>query len=239
MGLFSKKNNGSKKGKLDIVKKTNIKEHLQNLVKASTTLIYKTSYDKNNSLLLKKIGENRIAFKSLSPCTEKTGSTISIVYEFSGNRFKFDTKIISYDDKTGIIISTMPKIIKDNERRREKRTIIPNRARSLVKVIPNMSGRMGFAGDIINLSKHGLSLNVDRVMDLKTEKELQFNQKIFEGIKQIQIIKFGEQGSKEIQISGKFIYLTKVGGKPRVGLEFDKSQTNGLKLVEAYLLKFK
>jgi hypothetical protein len=239
MGLFDKFSKSVKHGKNDITKISERKEHLLKLIKANSSLSFKSSYDRNIELLLKKVGESRIAFKSLSPFSEKEGSIINVVYEFSGNRFRFETKVISYDDKTGIIISSLPSVIRDNERRKEKRVIIPNRARFLVKVIPDFSGRIGFSGDIHNLSTHGLSLNIDRVMDIKSEKGLQINQKMFEGIKQLQIIRFGQEGSTEIEASGNLIYVVKLGVKYRAGIEFNKTAGNSLRLIEAYLSKFR
>jgi len=239
MGLFGKFSKSVKHGKNDISKLPEKREHLLKLVRANTSLSFKSSYDRDIELILKKIGESRIAFKSLSPFSEKVGSVINVIYEFSGNRFKFETKVISYDDKTGIIISSLPSVIKDNERRKEKRVVIPNRVRFLVKVIPDFSGRIGFSGNIYNLSTHGLSLDIDRVMDIKSERGLQINQKMFENIKQLQIIRFGEEGSTEIEASGNLIYVVRLGVKYRAGIEFNKTNNNSLRLIEAYLSKFR
>ncbi len=241
MGVFDIFKKSVSTSKNDIIKTEEIAEHLSRLLKNGTTLYFKSgNYGKNVPLVLKKIGEmrKRIAFKAISVFPEKEGAKITIEYETMGNRYKFETKVISYKEETGIIISTFPSIIRDNERRREKRVKIPKRARFMVKVISGVGGGIGFSGDINDLTSLGMGMYVERIIDIRTEKEMQIKEKLFEPGMDLSIIRFKPEGSREAEVSGKLIYSIKDGTRIRVGIEFQKLSDNNLGIVKSILMKF-
>ncbi len=241
MGVFNIFKKGVSVSKNDIAKREDIAEHLNRLLKNGTTLYFKSgNYGKSVPIVLKKIGEmrERIAFKAISVFPEKEGAKITVEYETMGNRYKFDTKVISYNESTGIIISTFPSIVRDNERRREKRVSIPNRARFLVKVISGVGGGIGFSGDIINLTTLGLGMYVERVIDIRSERELQIKEKLFTEGMELSVIRFKAEGSREAEVSGKLIYAIKDGARIRVGIEFKKPSESSLGIIKSMLMKF-
>ncbi len=241
MGVFSIFKKSISLSKNDIVKTEDIAEHLSRLLKNGTNLYFKSgNYGRSVPLVLKKIGEmrERIAFKAVSVFPEKEGAKITVEYETMGNRYKFETKVISYKEDTGIVISTFPSVIRDNERRREKRVKIPNRARFMVKVISGMGGGIGFSGDIIDLTLLGLSMYVERVIDIRSEKEMQVKDKLFTPGMELSVIRFKAEGSREAEVSGKLIYAIKDGAKIRVGIEFKKPSDNSLNIIKSMLMKF-
>ena len=187
--------------------------------------------------MLKKIGEKRIAFKAVSVFPEKEGAKITVEYESMGRRYKFDTKIFSYKEDTGIILASFPSVIKDNERRRVKRIGIPNRGRFRVTALAMKSG-IGFSGDIINLSTLGLSMHIERVMDIRSERELQIKEKLFTTGMDLGVIRFKSEGSREAEVSGRLIYVIKDGPKIRVGIEFNKLSDNALSIIKSILMKY-
>lgn len=238
MGVFDVFKKSGSVSKNDIVKKPEKDEHLTRLIKSGTTLYFKSGdYGKKVPLILKKIGEKRIAFKAVSVFPEKEGAKITVEYETMGRRYKFETKIFSYKEDTGIILASFPSVIRDNERRRVKRIGIPNRGRFRVNVLAMKNG-IGFSGDVVNLSTLGLSMYVERAIDIRTEKELQIKEKLFTAGMDLGIIRFKSESSKEVEISGKLIYVIKDGPKLRVGIEFNKLSDNALSIVKSILMKY-
>ncbi len=238
MGVFDIFKKSGSVSKNDIVKKSEKDEHLTRLIKSGTTLYFKSgSYGRSVPLVLKKIGEKRIAFKAVSVFPEKEGAKITVEYESMGRRYKFDTKIFSYKEDTGIILASFPSVIKDNERRRVKRIGIPNRGRFRVTALAMKSG-IGFSGDIINLSTLGLSMHIERVMDIRSERELQIKEKLFTTGMDLGVIRFKSEGSREAEVSGELIYVIKDGPKIRVGIEFNKLSDNSLSIVKSILMKY-
>ena len=238
MGMFDIFKKGVSVSKNDIVKKADKDVHLTKLIKSGISLYFKSgNYGRSVPLILKKIGEKRIAFKAVSVFPEKEGATIEVEYETMGRRYKFTTKIISYKEDTGIILASYPSVIKDNERRRVKRVGIPNRGRFRVNVLAMKDG-IGFSGDIINLSTLGLSMYIERVIDIRSEKELQIKEKLFSRGMGLGVIRFKSESSRQAEVSGKLIYVIKDGPKLRVGIEFEKLSDTSKSTVKSILAKY-
>ena len=129
-------------------------------------------------------------------------------------------------------------MIHDNDRRKERRLTFPQRARPEVQVLESISGGVGFAGSIINLSTLGIGVIVDKVVDLKTGKDYKVKSAfIKEGMK-ASLIRFKFEGTMLTEVSGRVVYSVQDGNFVKVGIEFDPLSPMAMTSIRNALQRF-
>ena len=222
----------------DMVNKVEKDAHLEKLIKNAVTIYFTGSSGSKVSLFLRKIGTYQIAFKPITPVSIKPGEEMDLEYELSGGRFRFTTTLEKVQEENGILITTYPEVIHDNDRRRERRLTFPQRARPEVQVLESISGGIGFAGSIINLSTLGIGVIVDKVVDLKTGKDYKVKSAfIKEGMK-ASLIRFKFEGTMLTEVSGRVVYSVQDGNFVKVGIEFDPLSPMAMTSIRNALQRF-
>ncbi len=237
MGIFDafKKSRVKRKGKKDIIDEKDIGMHLRELEERRATIYNKSSYGSSIPLRVEKVEPKRVYLRSLGSFVPgSSGEKLTFEYEKGGWRYKFTAEVIGINEKTNLVAIKYPKAIRDNERRREGRAIIPPIKREYVKCLTGLGSGIGISGPIRDISTLGLGMIVEKMVDLAKQKEVKLSANLLKTGKEFQIIRFKLPGTRELEVSGKLIYVLREGMSIRVGIEFIKASDIVKKNIQAY-----
>jgi len=234
--MFFKKNK-IKLNEGDIGERNQIISHLKNL--SLTSKILKNKNDSKQEFKLGEFSEEKdfvdlIALSEIRGINEDDILTLEYMYE--NKRYRFSQRISSINIKTGIVKLYFPKVIRNNERRRFKRYKFPEKEEIYTILIPNFSKGVGLSGPLNDLCEQGGAINVEKMVDISSQKEIKISKHLAEPQK-LSLIRFKLPTGPEIELRGELIHSTYVKTILRAGFKFNKVGNKEKTIIDLFLNK--
>ncbi len=237
MGIFDflGKKSLKKKSRRDIVDPKEVKEHLEELSKRKITLYSKSDYGTLIPLRVEGFDGKHLKLKSHgSYVPGKVKENIVFEYEKGGWRYRMECEVKEIDEEKGILIVKTPKCIRDNERRRVRRSLIPPREREYVKCLSGLGGGIGISGPLRDISELGFCMYIEKMVDLAKSREIRVSMNLLKEGKEFPIVRFKVPGSKEVEGGSRIVYIKREGSGIRVGMEFKRLSAPAKKSIDIY-----
>ncbi len=237
MGIFDflGKKSLKKKSSRDIVEQKGVKEHLEEISKRKLTLYSRSGYGTLIPLRVEEFDGKHLKLRSHgSYVPGKVKENIVFEYEKGGWRYRMECEVKEIYEEKGILVVKAPKCIRDNERRRVKRSLIPPRKREYVKCLSGLGGGIGISGPLRDISELGFCMYIEKMVDLAKSREIRVSMNLLEKGKEFPIVRFKVPGSKEVEGSSKIVYIKREGSGIRVGMEFKKLTGVAEKVIKNY-----
>lgn len=235
-GMLFKKNK-IKLNKGDIGEKAQIISHLNNL--SLTSKILKNKNDLKQEFKLGEFSEER-DFVDLISLGEIRGihedHILTVEYMYENKRYKFSQRISSINNKTGIVKLYFPKVIRNNERRKFKRYKFPEKEEIYTILIPNFSKGVGLSGPLNNLCEQGGAIDVAKMVDVNSQKEIKISKHLAKPQK-LSLIRFKLPTGPQLELNGELIHSTFIKISLRAGFKFNKLNTKEKTIIDLFLNK--
>jgi len=240
VALFSRKKDSRGEDTYTLTDPDEILGYLDEVFRRRVSLSYyfkSKEYVSDVLLLDAKLGALRIQQSTMQL---PHGSDVTAGFPLDRTWWSFQTKYMLRDGKPYLLY---PKVIRHTERRRNQRTNFSPREQVKVTILEGLGSGHGVFGLAQDISVDGLSLTIEKAMNLASEKEVPPSPSLFPKGTKLAVVKINKiPGCPLMEISGVAQRLER-DGKWVMSLSFHKlsKQHQGMiaKFVEPRLLDFK
>ena len=241
MALFSKKKEPKSSGPLVITEQDEILAYLDEVFRRRVSLVFAYNKKEHETDILLVEAKNNV-FRIQQRSAEKIPHGADLVVGFSLDKtwWTFPSKLLINKEKPYLII---PKVIKHTERRKNQRTSFSAREQVKVTVMEGLGSGYGVFGMARDVSVDGMSLSVEKAMNLANEKEVTPSTSILRKGTRLSLVKVNKiPGCPLMEISGIAQRMQR-DGKWYLSMKFFKlskaHQAMIERFVEPRLLAFK
>jgi len=241
VALFSRKKGSRDSDSFTINDMDEILGYLDEVFRRRVSVSYifnKKEYVSDVLLLDTKLGAMRIQQSTVLRIPH--GADILAGFSLDRTWWSFQTKLMMKDNKPYLLV---PKVIAYAERRRNQRTNFSPREQVKVTILEGLGSGHGVFGLAQDISVDGLSLTVERAMNLTNEKEVPPSPTLFPKGTKLAVVKINKiPGCPQLEVMGEAQRLER-DGKWVMAISFHKlskqHQAMIARFVEPRLLEFK
>lgn len=216
--LFSRrKGTNSGQGISDI---DNILGHIDELISQRISVLL--SWDRREAsanLFSIEEKEKKVKISSLEDIGASSGSQVTVGFPLDGTWMEFDAPFYRQDN--GMYLG-FPSSIQANERRSALRSSFSPREDASAALLESFGKGIGIQGSLDNLSSEAFCVNVQRALDLGSEREIRFHENLLKTGQEFMLCRLkGIPSIPQIECAGKVVRFSRRGGWQLV-LEFVK-----------------
>lgn len=216
MAMFgSKKNKPSEGSELVLA-------YLEDAQRVRAPLLMVDARDREVPAALVSVMEDKVILAPQGVLTVDKGAPISLVLVLEGLRFKLATKLL--ETKQGSATVELPSEIVLAERRKRPRARINAREGATVTALTGLFDGVGITGTLENISETGISVRVDRAMEVKTQRKMHMGPNLLPPGQALMLVKLAKLPKcPTLELEGTVIHLDAASGLV-IGIAFEKGK---------------